>query len=594
MIDFSQDNLRDLKERTEDGYAPVPFIGAGISKAIGLPLWSDLLLSLVGLEHGQEPSVTQNLQVDLDVAKAVVTRLNNSDYLGAAELAKAALGEAAFFRRVRSALRIRSNICGPAKLLPKWPSTLIVTTNYDFVIEEAFREDGIPLRSEQVIVGADVASLANAANQKKCLLKIHGTLDRCDTWVCTRSDYERYYGRNPAFVQIVSALFLQKTFLFLGYGLEEGDIIFLLKHQQRLFHGNAGPHYAILPWNRRDALSELNQLGIAPIWYSPSDKSHSEVYDLFKHLHPVLSDHNDHNIKDSSSVTLVDTSLPSKINLNDNVKPQSNLHEPTFNNGKLVFQGGEGPLTLDVGNKISSLVTGSFWEPYNEERQRNSEVVQSLLKGDIRWVHHLSRVGLSIVVDELITDLNFAANDRSQIIRFVCTNTTVEALGILSWAEESALRKLVAGTAGAMKISCRLECWRVFLINSPKSLLSADMLMHMYAIVEENREIGIITAFACRSLLDPRFSQAYADFYCIPGSKVFLSTTPYYLLSRFSQERTEDKILVDYFSEMAEYLIDCAINSSCDGCSRWEGGTMSDLKTHMEKIDSANKGINSD
>jgi hypothetical protein len=255
-----------------------------------------------------------------------------------------------------------------------------------------------------------------------------------------------------------------------------------------------------------------------------------------------------------------------------------------FRHHQIIIQGPNGPMLFDISSRITALITASFWQENNGFYRRNIETEKALYGGEASAVNMLSRGGLSIVVEELIADLSHASGGKSAPERFVCTNTTIEALGIRSWVEEAALRRLVDGTASAMKMSTKLECWRVFLLRNPLALTESDKLVYLYAIMEENRKIGIRPVLTCYNYLPTNFSNAFSDFYCIPGKKVFVSTTPYYMLSKFSMPNSYDRCIVDYFTELSEHLIYSANNNNCESCRYWPGGTMGDLRECVEQL----------
>lgn len=139
---------------------------------------------------------------------------------------------------------------------------MVVTTNYDTLLEDAFEEIGKPY--ELIVYPADNAEYANGvlwwphgdnkpktlrSNEidiadlqgKNVIYKIHGSVhkpngmppkeaEKWDSFVITEEDYIRFLsGMNnavpPAFLQFFST----RAFLFLGYGLKDWNMRVLLK-----------------------------------------------------------------------------------------------------------------------------------------------------------------------------------------------------------------------------------------------------------------------------------------------------------------------------------------------------------------------------
>ena len=142
---------------------------------------------------------------------------------------------------------------------------LIVTTNYDDVMERAFREANEPFDLVTFIAGGEhrgkfthlpfnagksiLIEKPNeyrglALDQRSVILKIHGAIDRLDpdgdSYVITEDDYIDYLTRTDvsSLVPITLAAKLKKSnFLFLGYGLRDWNLRVILHRiwgQQKL------------------------------------------------------------------------------------------------------------------------------------------------------------------------------------------------------------------------------------------------------------------------------------------------------------------------------------------------------------------------
>jgi hypothetical protein len=139
---------------------------------------------------------------------------------------------------------------------------VIVATNYDTLLEQAFRNAGKPY--DLVIYPADRKDIANAVlwwphgrtepivkapndldidlATTTVIFKMHGTLerdtDRWDNFVITEEDYVEFLSRmtaNTAIPAIFYDYFRERSFLFLGYSLSDWNLRVILKNLSKCF-----------------------------------------------------------------------------------------------------------------------------------------------------------------------------------------------------------------------------------------------------------------------------------------------------------------------------------------------------------------------
>jgi hypothetical protein len=139
---------------------------------------------------------------------------------------------------------------------------VIVTTNYDTLLEQAFREAGKPY--DLVIYPADRKDFANAViwwphgktepfieapndlyvdlAKTTVIYKMHGTFEpdtnKWDNFVITEEDYVEFLSRmtaNTAIPAIFYDYFRERSFLFLGYSLSDWNLRVILKNLSKCF-----------------------------------------------------------------------------------------------------------------------------------------------------------------------------------------------------------------------------------------------------------------------------------------------------------------------------------------------------------------------
>jgi hypothetical protein len=128
------------------------------------------------------------------------------------------------------------------------PFKLIVTTNWDNLLEEALHQAHKPF--VKVVDDIDVAF---ADNDKTLLVKLHGSIERKDSIVIASDDYYRVLARIPEIANLIRSYFATRTLLFLGYGLADDDF----KHLYFGVVDNLGRH------KRRAYAVQLNTTSVS-------------------------------------------------------------------------------------------------------------------------------------------------------------------------------------------------------------------------------------------------------------------------------------------------------------------------------------------
>lgn len=283
-IKFIQDSdqravFLDLVDAIRSGRI-APFVGAGLSKPCGYPMWGEALRKIA-------------LKLNGLAVQDIAPLMAQYDYLQAAQvLHDAAAEQVRHF--IKTEFRQRGAINGPARLLPELANGCIVTTNFDTVIEDLFRNSGQPLDGYMHGTQAGNNFVQRLLRGERCILKLHGDAGQANTHVFTQAQYKAAYGEPFAFQnQLPRALrqiFISHSLLFLGCSLEQDKTLDLFKSVVDEAAFEIPDHFALLnepatPQERASKEARLLELKIRPLWYAtPTDDDGKPDHSLLEQI----------------------------------------------------------------------------------------------------------------------------------------------------------------------------------------------------------------------------------------------------------------------------------------------------------------------
>jgi len=188
------------------------FLGAGASRAAGLPLWRDLLEKLARQAGLDDDGFARLARLPvLDQAQLLEQEFGDRDKLLSAVVKQVDAAHHSVTHALLASLPVRE----------------VVTTNYDDLFERAWRARG-----------ADYAVLPHKARSDvdRFILKLHGCVTASKHIVLTRRDYLRYLEERAALLGMVQALLLTKDMLFVGTSLDD-DNFHRIVHEVRKIDG---------------------------------------------------------------------------------------------------------------------------------------------------------------------------------------------------------------------------------------------------------------------------------------------------------------------------------------------------------------------
>lgn len=275
-----QTPFRDLIEAVERGRV-VPFVGAGISKPLGMPLWGDALRQLV-------------IRLAPPNATTISELIDTGKYLDAAQLL-AAHDEVQTANFINTTYSVKGRaLSGPVRILPRLAKGCVVTTNFDDAIEETYRLSKSEF-SAYMHGTQDHNFFPRLVRGDRCLLKLHGDAENSATHILTAAQYEEAYGKPFDFrrhlPKALRQIFISNSLLFIGCSLEQDWTLELFRKAKEQNEYAIPKHYAILSapidlQARAQKTTALLSLNIQPIWYP--DGRHDMVEKLLDFLGDVV------------------------------------------------------------------------------------------------------------------------------------------------------------------------------------------------------------------------------------------------------------------------------------------------------------------
>ena len=132
----------------------------------------------------------------------------------------------------------------------------IFTTNYDTLLEDSYsRNDICVVRND-----ADCAYI----NKPFTVVKVHGDFTDPDSVVITSDDYKQFFtaNKNPIMWNLVKTEFATKNILFIGYSLEDNNILDIIQKVSDAQGSNQNEMFLIAPGISPEKQEKLKELKV--------------------------------------------------------------------------------------------------------------------------------------------------------------------------------------------------------------------------------------------------------------------------------------------------------------------------------------------
>lgn len=260
------------------------FVGAGLSKGVGLPDWYELLHELIQRVKNVIAKSDDYVNQCLDLLKTP------ANYLTLAQELREKLGADEFNKYIRERfVDKRPEPNDTFKTIVEFPYNFIITTNYDYLIEDAYAF--VYRRNAKVYTYQKPQAMAdNVWNKYPFILKAHGDADEPDKIILSDKDYRNLINNSIGYKSILQVLFTTNSILFLGTSLTDPELMLLLGFLRNAYHEGGPKHFALMDKTMvKEIIAERwrKDYGINIITYDP-DNNHIQTLEFLTHLRKMI------------------------------------------------------------------------------------------------------------------------------------------------------------------------------------------------------------------------------------------------------------------------------------------------------------------
>ena len=216
--------IRHFQSELQSGDAAL-FIGAGLSSPAGFVNWKELM---------RDVASELNLDIEKETDLIALAQYHINERRGRSRINRLLIEE--FTKDAK--------LTDNHRLIASLPIRTIWTTNYDELLESAFREG-----HRRPDVKTTKENLAITLPSRDVVIyKMHGDCKQPQDAVLTKEDYETYDEKREVFSTALKGDLVERTFLFLGFSFTDPNIDYILSRIRGLLGQNQRGHYCVMKW----------------------------------------------------------------------------------------------------------------------------------------------------------------------------------------------------------------------------------------------------------------------------------------------------------------------------------------------------------
>lgn len=233
MINWPSSLIKEIAQRR-----CILFLGAGVSASATTddgkspPTWNEFL-----------DNATKKLIDDEGDKKEILELISKGDLLLALQAIHETSNNADFQDLLNATFHTARY--KPSELheaIYQLDSRIVITTNFDQIYETYCMQ---PENEGFKLISYDTHSLADEIRSDiRLIIKAHGTIDNIQKMIFTKQQYHNAKAEHSRFYEILKALFLTHTCIFIGCGMSDPDINLLLE-DVKILGSSVRSHYAL-------------------------------------------------------------------------------------------------------------------------------------------------------------------------------------------------------------------------------------------------------------------------------------------------------------------------------------------------------------
>lgn len=241
----------------------IPFIGAGMSKPLGLKDWDELI---------------EDLKRELNCTE--------SDHLRVAQIYEDSFGRQTLLDRLKayySINTIETLPTGNHQLILSMTPPVIYTTNYDEVLEKT--ASFIKRPYYKVASLKDIVNMPHGVN---IIVKFHGDFSDEGEIVLTENDYKRRMQIENPLDLLFRRHLLGKGIFFIGYGLRDRNVDFIFQRHASLYGVDNLPMSYLISFGKSipiDRQEELKKKNIEIILLESAEQLHGILKEINREVY---------------------------------------------------------------------------------------------------------------------------------------------------------------------------------------------------------------------------------------------------------------------------------------------------------------------